>query len=82
MTDFDRDKIEATTLTLEGIRSELESHWQMTQAQRQNIVGLPPNRSDVILTGVAIYESIMEQFGFKELTVSTRGLRYWALLQK
>jgi exopolyphosphatase/pppGpp-phosphohydrolase len=36
----------------------------------------------VILTGVAIYESIMEQFGFKDLIVSTRGLRYWALLQR
>jgi exopolyphosphatase / guanosine-5'-triphosphate,3'-diphosphate pyrophosphatase len=82
MADFDRDKIEATPLTLEGIRRELESHWLMTQAQRQKIVGLPPNRSDVILTGVAIFESIMEQFGFKDLTVSTRGLRYWALLQR
>jgi exopolyphosphatase/pppGpp-phosphohydrolase len=36
----------------------------------------------VILTGTAIYESIMEQFGFDHLTVSTRGLRYWALLQR
>jgi exopolyphosphatase / guanosine-5'-triphosphate,3'-diphosphate pyrophosphatase len=82
MADFDREKIESTVLTLEGIRHELESHWQMTQAQRQTIVGLPPNRSDVILTGVAIFESIMEQFGFQDLSVSTRGLRYWALLQQ
>ncbi len=80
LADFDRDKIEATTLTLEGIRSELECQWQMTQAQRQEIIGLPPNRSDVILTGTAIYEAIMEQFDFKEMTVSTRGLRFWALL--
>jgi exopolyphosphatase / guanosine-5'-triphosphate,3'-diphosphate pyrophosphatase len=82
MADFDRAKIESTALTLEGIRGELESQWQMTQAQRQNIAGLPSNRSDVILTGMAIYESIMEQFGFKDLSVSTRGLRYWALLQQ
>ena len=82
MAEFDRNKIEATPLTLEGIRRDLESQWQMTQAERQNIVGLPPKRADVILTGVAIYESIMEQFGFKDMIVSTRGLRYWALLQK
>jgi len=82
MDDFDRDKIEATPLTLDGIRRMLESLWQMTQAQRRKIPGLPPDRSDVILTGVAIYESIMEQFGFNGLTVSTRGLRYWALLQQ
>jgi len=82
LADFDRDKIEAASLTLENIRHELESQWQMTQAQREKIVGLPPNRGDVILTGAAIYESIMEQFGFDHLTVSTRGLRYWALLQR
>jgi exopolyphosphatase / guanosine-5'-triphosphate,3'-diphosphate pyrophosphatase len=82
LTDFDREKIESTTLTLDAIRNKLESQWQMTHVERQGIVGLPANRTDVILTGVAIYESIMEQFEFKELTISTRGLRYWALLQK
>jgi len=41
-----------------------------------------PNPADVILTGAAIYESIMEQFGFEEMSVSTRGLRYWALLKR
>ncbi|MGA2174030.1 MAG: Ppx/GppA family phosphatase [Verrucomicrobiota bacterium] len=80
MTGFDRDKIEATALTLDRIRAHAESHWQMTLEERQNIVGMPPKRGDVILTGVAIYEAIMEQFGFKRLAVSTRGLRYWALL--
>ena len=30
MTEFDREKIEATTLTLEGVRHELEAQWQMT----------------------------------------------------
>jgi exopolyphosphatase / guanosine-5'-triphosphate,3'-diphosphate pyrophosphatase len=80
MTDYDRDKIESAPITLESIRGHLESHWQMTLADRQKIVGLPPERADVILTGIAIYEGIMEQLSFSELTVSTRGLRYWALL--
>jgi exopolyphosphatase/pppGpp-phosphohydrolase len=53
----------------------------MTLEQRQSIPGIPAKRGDVILTGVAIYEAIMEQFGFSQLAVSTRGLRYWALLQ-
>jgi exopolyphosphatase/guanosine-5'-triphosphate,3'-diphosphate pyrophosphatase len=80
LADFDREKIEATPITLDMIRSHLESYWQMTLADRQKIVGLAPKRADVILTGIAIYEAIMEQLGFSELTVSTRGLRYWALL--
>jgi exopolyphosphatase/guanosine-5'-triphosphate,3'-diphosphate pyrophosphatase len=80
MTDYDRDKIESTPISLENIRNHLESHWQMTLADRQKIVGLPRDRADVILTGIAIYEAIMEQLNFDSLTVSTRGLRYWALL--
>ena len=80
MNDFDREKIEATALTVENIRQMVESQWQMTLAERLNIPGLPADRADVMLTGMAIYEAIMEQFGFKDMAVSTRGLRYWALL--
>ena len=81
MPGFDRDKIEAVQIPLSRIQAQLQEQWQMTLAQRQQIVGVPPNRGDVILTGMAIYESIMAQFGLTPLGVSTRGLRYWALLQ-
>jgi len=80
MTGFDRDKIEAARIPLSNIQSHLEEQWQMTLEKRQQIVGMPPNRGDVILTGMAIYEGIMTQFGITELSVSTRGLRFWALL--
>jgi exopolyphosphatase/guanosine-5'-triphosphate,3'-diphosphate pyrophosphatase len=79
---FDRARIESAALSFERLRALVESQWQMTLAERQAVVGVPAKRGDVILTGVAIYESIMEQFGFGELLVSTRGLRFWALLQK
>jgi exopolyphosphatase/guanosine-5'-triphosphate,3'-diphosphate pyrophosphatase len=80
MAGFDRDKIEAVQIPLSRIQTHLQEQWQMTLAQRQQIVGVPPNRGDVILTGMAIYEAIMIQFGMASLGVSTRGLRYWALL--
>jgi exopolyphosphatase/pppGpp-phosphohydrolase len=53
----------------------------MPLAARRQIIGLPPNRADVILFGVAIYERVMTTFGFTNLRVSTRGLRYAALLE-
>ena len=80
MAGFDRDVIEATEIPLTRIQSHLQEEWQMTLAERQQIIGMPPNRGDVILTGMAIYEAIMIQFGLETLGVSTRGLRYWALL--
>jgi exopolyphosphatase/pppGpp-phosphohydrolase len=30
--------------------------------------------------GVAIYQAVMEDFGFRELRVSTRGLRFAAVM--
>jgi exopolyphosphatase/pppGpp-phosphohydrolase len=44
--------------------------------QRRTLVGLPKNRADVILIGSAIYEVVLEYFGFEELRITTRGLRF------
>jgi exopolyphosphatase/pppGpp-phosphohydrolase len=49
--------------------------------ERKRIVGLPPERADVMLTGAVIYESVMRGFGFDVLRVSTRGLRFAAVTQ-
>ena len=79
--DYDRDRIEATRLSLERVRWHVENLWSMPLEKRQQIVGLPKKRADVILTGAAIYEAVMDQFGFSELRVSTRGLRFAAVME-
>jgi len=77
---FDRARLEATRLSFERVRWHVERLWSMTLELRKQIVGLPPNRADVILAGSTIYEAVMEQFGFTELRISTRGLRFAAVL--
>jgi len=77
---YDRAKIEATRLSRDRIHWHVEHLWSMPLEERKHIVGLPPNRADVILMGVAIYEAIMEEFGFSELRISTRGLRFAAVM--
>jgi exopolyphosphatase/guanosine-5'-triphosphate,3'-diphosphate pyrophosphatase len=79
--DFNREQIEATVLPVGHLRAMLEEQWQLPLASRAKTPGLPPDRADVILTGMAIYEAVMDRFGFARLRISTRGLRYWALLQ-
>jgi exopolyphosphatase/guanosine-5'-triphosphate,3'-diphosphate pyrophosphatase len=78
---YDRNRIEATRLSAERVRWHVKNLWSVPLAERQQIVGLPKKRADVILTGSAIYEAVMEQFGFAELRVSTRGLRFAAVME-
>jgi exopolyphosphatase/guanosine-5'-triphosphate,3'-diphosphate pyrophosphatase len=80
MADFDRAQIEATAFSRERIHAQVERLWGMPLAERRQIVGLPPKRADVILTGALIFETVMEQFGFAKLQVSTRGLRFAAVM--
>jgi exopolyphosphatase/guanosine-5'-triphosphate,3'-diphosphate pyrophosphatase len=80
MDRFDRDKIEQTVLSLDHIIAHRKNLWRLSLAQRKEIVGLPKLRADVILTGVLIYEIVMEEFGFSQLRISTRGLRFAAVM--
>jgi exopolyphosphatase/guanosine-5'-triphosphate,3'-diphosphate pyrophosphatase len=77
---YDRNLIEGTRLSLAQIRAHTERLWQLPLAERRNITGLPKSRADVILTGMVIYEAVMEQFHFTELRISTRGLRFAAVM--
>lgn len=80
LTTFDREKIDGTRLTRQHILECMVQLWSMSLAKRRTIPGIPPNRADVIIMGVAIYEAVMQHFNFPELYVSTRGLRFGALL--
>jgi exopolyphosphatase/guanosine-5'-triphosphate,3'-diphosphate pyrophosphatase len=80
ITDYDRACIEAARPSREQCRKWVERLWSLTLAERRKIVGLPPERADVILTGAAIYAAVMETSDFAELRVSTRGLRFAAVM--
>jgi exopolyphosphatase/guanosine-5'-triphosphate,3'-diphosphate pyrophosphatase len=54
--------------------------WSLPLAERRRLPGLPAERADVALTGAAIYEATMDSLGFAELRVTTRGLRFAAVL--
>jgi exopolyphosphatase / guanosine-5'-triphosphate,3'-diphosphate pyrophosphatase len=76
----DREKIERTILSFKQVVAHRKNLWSLPLAARKEILGLPKLRADVILTGVLIYEMVMEEFNFKELRVSTRGLRFAAAM--
>src|SRR5205085_6843438 len=64
LPSYDRQRIEATRLSQQRLRWHVEHLWRLPLEQRKQIIGLPANRADVILTGAAIYEAVMERFAF------------------
>ena len=79
---FERDRMEALRLTGDRVRHHRETLWSLPLAERKKVKGLPANRADVILTGVAIYGRLMTKLGFTDLRVSTRGLRFAAVMDE
>jgi len=80
MPAFTREEIEGTVITRERIVYWMDQLWSMSVEERRNIIGVPPNRADIVPMGVAIYEALMEEFRFPAVFVSTRGLRFGALM--
>lgn len=79
LPDYDRARIETARFTVERLRWHVEHLWSLPLCERRKLPGLPPNRADVILFGVVIYEAVMEAFEIPTLRVSTRGLRFAAV---
>ena len=73
-------KADHAGLTFEEV-SGLVAHLNaLTLAERRQVPGLPPDRADIIVAGGAVLMFAMEALDAPVLTVSTRNLRYGALL--
>ena len=80
LDNYDRERIEAVRLSQARLREWTDRLWSLPLAKRRLMVGLPPKRADVILMGAVIYEATMDVFGFDTLRITTRGLRFAAVL--
>ncbi len=77
---FSRELIEGTMLSQEELKVEAARLWSMSLEERKHVIGLPPNRADVILFGVIIFQEVMRVFDLPLMRTSTRGLRFAALM--
>ncbi len=82
LTEFHREAIESVSFSLETMRTLTERLWSLPLAERRKIPGLPPKRADVMLCGAAIHEAAMTLLELQPLHVSTRGIRFAALLDE
>jgi exopolyphosphatase/guanosine-5'-triphosphate,3'-diphosphate pyrophosphatase len=79
MDEFDPQKIDHASLTLEQVRALLQSFTGRTLDQLRDLPGLPAKRADLIIPGTAVVLATMEMLKAKRLHVSVRGLRYGVL---
>lgn len=70
LKEYNPDKIQGYTLTKQMIDNWKNKLNAMTTIQRQNIMGLNPNRADIIPAGVIILSQVMEYINANKLIVS------------
>jgi exopolyphosphatase/guanosine-5'-triphosphate,3'-diphosphate pyrophosphatase len=79
---YDPEIVCRTVLTRAGIDARIEQLRALDAEGRRAIVGLQPARAEVILAGVCIVRTVMDQLGHDTLTVSDRGLRHGLLVER
>ncbi|OGQ04338.1 MAG: hypothetical protein A3F82_10295 [Deltaproteobacteria bacterium RIFCSPLOWO2_12_FULL_44_12] len=78
MKVYKHHEVHGSKITLGEIKTIIADFKSKTIEERKKIPGLEPGRADVILAGSTLLEKIAGHFGFKEITVSDRGVR-WGL---
>jgi exopolyphosphatase/guanosine-5'-triphosphate,3'-diphosphate pyrophosphatase len=79
---YDADVVQGTVLDRTEIDRQIELYRSMDAAARRSLVGLQPNRAEVILAGACVIRTVMDKLGKTSLTVSDRGLRHGVLAER
>ncbi len=79
---YDPDIIHGYVLSLAEIERQLELYRSKTIEARKAIVGLQPERADVILAGAGIVRTILKKFGVDAVTISDRGVRHGLMMDR
>lgn len=80
LPQFDVSALNQLTVTRGDIHRLVEELKWRTIEERCELPGLEPKRADVLLAGALILWRTMEKLDFPSCRISTRGLRYGALI--
>ena len=77
----DTTDVHACKLSLDDLEATIGELAEMTLDERKALVGLEPERADIILGGALIIEQVLTALGLQEALVSVRGLRHAILFE-
>jgi exopolyphosphatase/guanosine-5'-triphosphate,3'-diphosphate pyrophosphatase len=79
---YDADIVQGAVIDGAEIERQIERYRTWTAEERRAIVGLQPERAEVILAGACIVSTVMSKLGKDALRVSDRGLRHGLLVDR
>jgi exopolyphosphatase / guanosine-5'-triphosphate,3'-diphosphate pyrophosphatase len=82
LATYDPDVVQGTVLDAAEIDRQIGLYRERTADERRAIVGLQPNRAEVILAGACIVRTVLAKLGRDALTVSDRGLRHGIVIER
>jgi exopolyphosphatase / guanosine-5'-triphosphate,3'-diphosphate pyrophosphatase len=82
LATYDPNVVQGTVLDAAEIERQIELYRTRSAEQRREIVGLQPNRAEVILAGACIVRTVLSKLGRDSFTVSDRGLRHGLLVER
>jgi exopolyphosphatase/guanosine-5'-triphosphate,3'-diphosphate pyrophosphatase len=82
LAEYDPTVVQGTVLDLAEIDRQIELYRTRTADERRTVVGLQPQRAEVILAGACIVRTVIEKLGRESLTVSDHGLRQGLLVDR
>jgi exopolyphosphatase / guanosine-5'-triphosphate,3'-diphosphate pyrophosphatase len=82
LAHYEPDLVHATILDIAELDRQIELYRTRGADERRQIVGLQPDRADVILAGACIVRTILTKLDHESMTVSDRGLRHGVVLER
>ena len=79
---YDPDIVQGTRLDQAEIDRQIELYRTRTADERRALVGLQPNRAEVILAGACVVRTVLTKLGCDSLVVSDRGLRHGLIVDR
>ncbi|HVM57647.1 MAG TPA: hypothetical protein VMT74_09300 [Gaiellaceae bacterium] len=79
---YDADVVQGTVIDRAEIDRQIELYRTRSAEERRAVVGLQPQRADIILAGACIVRTVVSKLGSQSFTVSDRGVRHGVLVDR
>jgi len=78
---YEKDRVHGLVISIKKINFVLEKLKNMSLVQRKEFMKVDPQRADIIIAGTIILREFMKRFGFEDMVISDKSLR-WGVLEQ